>query len=96
MRGVKEIEKVHQRQQPVCSNSNPVFAFLNGLPADGYLRSISIYRTSVVSRTAGACAAGCRPISHGVTSARRTACGAVACFQVELATWTGENGGRST
>ena len=41
MRGVKEIEKVHQRQQPVCSNSNPGFAFLNGLPADGYLRSIS-------------------------------------------------------
>ena len=24
-----------------CSNSNPGFAFLNGLPADGYLRSIS-------------------------------------------------------
>jgi adenylate cyclase len=23
------------RQRPVCSNSNPVFAFLNGLSADG-------------------------------------------------------------
>ena len=41
MRGIKEIEKIHQRQQPVCSNSNPVSAFLNGLPADGYLGSIS-------------------------------------------------------
>jgi hypothetical protein len=49
-------------------------------------QSSSIYRMSVVSRTAGAKTAGCRPISHGVTSARRTACGAVACFQVEFAT----------
>src|ERR1700676_2725199 len=33
--------------------------------------------------------------AHGVTSARRTACGAVCCSHVEFAIWTGENGGRS-
>jgi hypothetical protein len=32
---------------------------------------------------------------QGVTPERRTAFGEVCCFQVEFATWTGENGGRS-
>jgi len=39
---------------------------------------------------------GSRVLAQGVTSARRTAFGALCCFQVEFATWTGENGGRST
>jgi DNA-binding winged helix-turn-helix (wHTH) protein len=38
---IYDVKQKRERQQTVCSNSNPVFVFLNGLPADGYLRSIS-------------------------------------------------------